>query len=61
MISLGNTEAFTVLSGFLKDLPPPKTIQEVHFRRDILRYLRRSKAKDENDPGTVKARKRENE
>jgi len=46
MISLGNTEAFTVLSGFLKDLPPPKTIQEVHFRRDILRYLRRSKAKE---------------
>jgi hypothetical protein len=45
MISLGNREAFMALSQFLKDLPPPSTIQEVHFRKDILAYLRRSKEK----------------
>jgi len=41
MISLGNKEAFVVLSEFLKEVPPPETIEEVHFKRDILRYLGR--------------------
>jgi hypothetical protein len=45
MIALGNREAFVVLSQFLKDLPIPNNIEEVHFRKDILGYLRRSKEK----------------
>lgn len=43
MISLGNQEAFTVLSEFLKSLPSPRAIEEVHFRMDILRHLRWSR------------------
>jgi len=46
MISLGNREAFLVLSQFLKDLPPPSTIEDVHFRKDILPYLRNSKQRE---------------
>jgi len=42
MISLGNREAFMVLSQFLKELPPPTTIEQVHSRKDVLKYLRRS-------------------
>ncbi len=45
MIALGSKEAFVVLSQFLKDLPIPSAIEEVHFRKDILRYLWRSKEK----------------
>jgi hypothetical protein len=39
LIAHGNSAAFNVLLGFLKDLSPPETINEVHLRREILRHL----------------------
>jgi len=45
MSSLGNSEAFKALFQFFKQLPPPKTIEEVHFKRDLLRSLERSETK----------------
>jgi hypothetical protein len=41
MISLGNMEAFKELFKFFKQLPPPKTIEEVHFKKEVLRQLER--------------------
>ncbi|MCD4693676.1 MAG: hypothetical protein K8R79_12230 [Calditrichales bacterium] len=43
VISLGNESAFQALFDFLKQLPPPATIEEVHFKIDILRNLELSK------------------
>jgi hypothetical protein len=45
MISLGNKEAFRVLFNFFKELPAPKTIKEVHFKKEILRHLERSETR----------------
>lgn len=45
MISLGNKEAFVVLFHFLKDLAPPQTIEEVHFKKEILKQLDRSETR----------------
>lgn len=42
LISFGNKEAFKLLFNFLKELPPPNTIEEVHFKKELLRYLERS-------------------
>jgi len=39
LVSSGNKEAFKVLYEYFKDLPPPKTIEEVHFKIDLLRKL----------------------
>lgn len=39
LISLDNTEAFETLIRFLANLPPPKTLHEVHLKMDILRQL----------------------
>ena len=39
MITFGNPAAFQVLLQFLSALPPPKTIKEVHFKKEILRHL----------------------
>ncbi len=39
LIAHGNSEAFNVLLGFLKDLSPPATMKEVHLRKEILRHL----------------------
>ncbi len=36
-----NVEAFNELFKFFKKLPPPTTIEEVHFKIDLLRYLDR--------------------
>jgi len=45
MSSLGNSEAFKVLFQFFKKLPSPETIEEVHFKRDLLRSMERSETK----------------
>lgn len=42
MISLGNKEAFRVLFHFFVELPLPKTLNEVHFKKELLRHLERS-------------------
>ncbi len=39
MIALGNTEAFEELFKYFKNLPPPKTIEEVYFKKKVLRQL----------------------
>ncbi len=39
MISLGNKQAILTLVNFLRGLPLPETIEEVHFKKDILRRL----------------------
>jgi hypothetical protein len=46
MISLGNKEAFVALFKSLKGLPPPETIQDVHFKKEILRHLDRSETRE---------------
>lgn len=46
MISLGNKEAFVVLFKSLKGLPPPETIEDVHFKKEILRHLDRSETRE---------------
>jgi hypothetical protein len=46
MISLVNKEAFVVLFKFLKGLPPPETIEDVHFKKEILRHLDRSETRE---------------
>lgn len=50
MISLGNQEAFKLLFGYFKRLPPPKTIQEVHFKKDVLRQLEREDTREKIAP-----------
>jgi hypothetical protein len=41
LISFGNMEAFNELLDFLRQLPPPSTIEEVHLKKEILRHLER--------------------
>jgi len=41
LISLGNMEASKELLKYFKKLPPPKTIEEVHFKKEVLRHLKR--------------------
>ena len=43
----GNREAFDVLINYLKVLPPPEKIEEVHLKIDILEYLKRKDAPDQ--------------
>jgi len=45
LIGFGNMEAFKELFNFFKELPPPGTIEEVHFKKEVLRHLRSSKTK----------------
>ncbi len=45
LISFGNKEAFNELFGFFKELPPPTTLAEVHFKLKLLEYLKRSEAR----------------
>lgn len=45
LISFGNKEAFNELFGFFKELSPPITLAEVHFKLKLLRYLKRSDAR----------------
>lgn len=39
LVAQGNQAAFDVLYDYLKDLPPPTTVEQTHFRVDILRQL----------------------
>ncbi len=39
-ITLGNMEAFKELFNFFKELPPPRTIEEVHFKIKLLGHLK---------------------
>ncbi len=39
MIALGNKEAFKQLLKYFKKLPPPKTLEEVYFKIDVLGHL----------------------
>lgn len=39
LIACGNKSAFQELFKFLRQLPPPNTIEEVHFKKHILRHL----------------------
>lgn len=41
MISLGNKEAFNELLKYFKNLPPPKTLEEVYLKKEVLRHLER--------------------
>jgi hypothetical protein len=45
LISFGNKEAFNELFKFFKELQPPATLPEVHFKLKLLRYLNRSEAR----------------
>lgn len=38
-----NRAAFDALSGFLKDLPPPTTVEQTHFRIAILREIKHAR------------------
>jgi hypothetical protein len=40
LISLNNKAAFNALFSYLKDLPPPITVEQTHFRVEILRQLK---------------------
>lgn len=40
MINMGNMEAFKELFNFFKELPPPRILEEVHFKQELLRHLR---------------------
>ncbi len=46
MISLGNKQALLALVNFLRGLPLPETIEEVHFKKDILRRLDRPETRE---------------
>ncbi len=50
LISHGNQEAFNVLFEYLKRLPPPKTIQEVHIKKDVLKQLTRNSTREQIAP-----------
>ncbi len=39
LIYLGNNHAFRALSKYLKKLPPPQNIREIHLKIQILDYL----------------------
>jgi len=44
-IALENKEAFKELFNFFKGLPPPKTLEEVHFKMEVLRQLEHTKSR----------------
>jgi hypothetical protein len=46
MMALGNEDAFRAMHAFLKDLPPPSTVSEVHFKREVLERLRYSERRE---------------
>ena len=50
MISFGNKEAFKELLKYFKNLPPPKTLEEVYFKKEILRILERENARSQIIP-----------
>ncbi|MBT4288609.1 MAG: hypothetical protein HOD92_14885 [Deltaproteobacteria bacterium] len=46
LIVLGNNKAFKELSIYFKQLLPPKTIEEVHSRKELLRHLKLAKNRE---------------
>ena len=42
LISHGNRVAYDALCGYLKDLPPPTTVEQTHFRIAIFREISRT-------------------
>jgi len=50
LITCGNEEAFEVLFEYFKKLPPPKKLEEVHFKIDLLQRLETRGAKAELIP-----------
>ncbi len=46
LISLGNNKAFKELFIYFKQLLPPETIEEVHFRKELLRHFGLAKNRD---------------
>jgi hypothetical protein len=45
MICLGNEEAFKALFKFLQQLPPPKTLEDVYLKKEILEKLKNEGAR----------------
>ena len=45
MIAFGNKEAFKQLLKYFKKLPPPKILEEVYFKKEVLRQLEHNKAR----------------
>ena len=50
MISFGNKEAFKQLLKYFKKIPPPMTLEEVHYRIEILRNLERENTRSQMIP-----------
>lgn len=53
MIALGNRGAFKALAGYLRDLPPPEALPEVHFRIRALQALAAKGSRPELIPQLV--------
>lgn len=53
MISLGNKEAFGELFGYFKQLPPPETIEDVHFKKEVLRQLEHNDTRQQIIPRLI--------
>jgi hypothetical protein len=45
-MSFGSSAAFDVLFNFFKGLPPPATVEEVHFKVYVLQHLNREEARE---------------
>jgi len=50
MIALGNKEAFKELFNYFTQIPPPKTVEEVHFKKEVLRHLESDNTKQQIIP-----------
>ena len=50
MISFENKEAFSELLKYFKSLPPPKTLEEVYFKKEVLKNLERTDRREEMIP-----------
>lgn len=50
MMSFGNKEAFKELLKYFKNLPPPKTLEEVYFKIEVLRILERESTRSKIVP-----------
>lgn len=50
MISLGNKEAFNELLKYFIKLPPPKTIEEVYLKKEVLKHLELRETKSQVIP-----------
>jgi hypothetical protein len=53
LMSFGNQSARNALVRYLKGLPPPGTLEEVHFKVKVLRLMRREDTQEELVPHLV--------